>query len=651
MAFDISILRRHKRLTAFVSIILVGLFFLTFSYTFPDKSTESKPKGGSEQSATNRVVGWKSQEQAIKDGDVPAPEKILEVTFNYEASQSSKFQSLRATEKKSFPKGPATDKHGYSVRLTSQEKRILYNQPFAIDDTVLNEDRTEDGRLEGKTVVLPKVGVILALPWYDDAKTIEIFDKNGVRVFSSALGEIPISNDHLNVQTINGEDFLNLQKQKDHLLNFDFFTKRAEAADGPSGLREKSYNGKVNILVLANLFDDENEFNQCIDETLMPLLLSYEPFKTRASQIEFHKAYVSIDDCKVDAGGTNNPECMKKMEEKALASGVNFNVWAIVNKGPAGGQGLFGATPRIVSNCLPTTENDRSSFVHEFGHTFGYLLDEYGGDKDATEMEPEIFTNCYKGDGENPLWKGVAKSEEYTKTCSYAKEGVGMHAPAGDSIMADHRPKTVKFHKVALCILNAEMNIIAGKFDGANASNDGCPPLTRWKPGTDDVRLKIGNDPEFECISDQNKCKTTPTPEPTQPAARNDQPSGNCDTTKYAADIQKNPLKKNFGDPKCDFTKDGLYKLLKEADPATADKWFNTIAPCESGYNPNAYAPFSHSPDPAGTWGLFQMGRGLNGPLDHGDVEWKSQAKNAVGYNKKIGGSFRYWGCARQFWK
>jgi hypothetical protein len=114
-----------------------------------------------------------------------------------------------------------------------------------------------------------------------------------------------------------------------------------------------------------------------------------------------------------------------------------------------------------------------------------------------------------------------------------------------------------------------------------------------------------------------------------------------------------NPRKKNFGDPSCNFTKNDLFTLLKQQDPANATKWFNTVVSCESGYNPNAYAsPATGTPDKGGAWGLFQMGQGKNGTYDHGDVEWRLQASNAVNYNNKvIKGNWRYWACAKAFWK
>ncbi len=123
--------------------------------------------------------------------------------------------------------------------------------------------------------------------------------------------------------------------------------------------------------------------------------------------------------------------------------------------------------------------------------------------------------------------------------------------------------------------------------------------------------------------------------------------SDNC-SGKYTL---RNPLG-NFGDPKCSFTQEDLYKLLKQTDPSEADYWFYTVVRCESGYNPNAYANsvVVGTPDAAGAWGLFQMGRGKNGQYDHGDVAWENQTSNAVNYNKKLAKPWTYWQCTKNRW-
>ncbi|HSX19287.1 MAG TPA: hypothetical protein VLE91_04100, partial [Candidatus Saccharimonadales bacterium] len=118
----------------------------------------------------------------------------------------------------------------------------------------------------------------------------------------------------------------------------------------------------------------------------------------------------------------------------------------------------------------------------------------------------------------------------------------------------------------------------------------------------------------------------------------------------------------NFGDPSCDYSESKLYSTLRQFDPANADFWFYRVVSCESGFNPNNMrhhheAGQADTPDPAGAWGLFQMGIGnnpTNGPLDNGRVPWwlanqslSQQVKNAVNYkNQRLHGSFDYWACA-----
>src|SRR5690606_25685572 len=141
--------------------------------------------------------------------------------------------------------------------------------------------------------------------------------------------------------------------------------------------------------------------------------------------------------------------------------------------------------------------------------------------------------------------------------------------------------------------------------------------------------------------------KPTPTPKPSTSSV-NAQPNSNTCGGRYSLN---NPMGANFGDPQCNFTKDGLFNALKQYDSENASYWFYTVIPCESpGYNPNLYyrcGPAGCTPDPSGAWGLFQMGRGRNGQYDHGDVNWTKQVINATTYRRNIGwGGWRYWACA-----
>lgn len=103
---------------------------------------------------------------------------------------------------------------------------------------------------------------------------------------------------------------------------------------------------------------------------------------------------------------------------------------------------------------------------------------------------------------------------------------------------------------------------------------------------------------------------------------------------KWAADINSNPLKQNFGDPDCDFDQSTLYDLLTELDPDQADHWFNAVIKKESGFRPNFYSKSLSSNDEK--WGLFRMGNGALDPANRGNTNWRQQVANAVAYCREL---------------
>lgn len=124
---------------------------------------------------------------------------------------------------------------------------------------------------------------------------------------------------------------------------------------------------------------------------------------------------------------------------------------------------------------------------------------------------------------------------------------------------------------------------------------------------------------------------------------------------KYTSQFKSNPNSnnKNFGDPTCTYSDDDLYAYLTILDPDQAPFWW-LLVDCESTYRPNIVNISAE--DKAGAWGLFQMGRGKNGLLDHGDVLWIKQISNAIDYKNSLEngpakyrfrGEESYWHCAR----
>ncbi len=170
----------------------------------------------------------------------------------------------------------------------------------------------------------------------------------------------------------------------------------------------------------------------------------------------------------------------------------------------------------------------------------------------------------------------------------------------------------------------------------------------RPKPGVTDTYIVSQAIVTLDPISTSANSNTD-----TSGAVDTGNPNSNPNTNTCGGKISiNNPDGTNFGDPECNFTIDGLAALLKKEDPENAEYWFSIVVPCESpGYDPNLYyrtGAAGDTPDEAGAWGLFQMGRGLNGQYDHGDVAWPKQVTNAITYRRNV--SWRYWACAKDRW-
>ncbi|MBI2621390.1 MAG: hypothetical protein HYW63_01935 [Candidatus Levybacteria bacterium] len=133
-------------------------------------------------------------------------------------------------------------------------------------------------------------------------------------------------------------------------------------------------------------------------------------------------------------------------------------------------------------------------------------------------------------------------------------------------------------------------------------------------------------------------------------SGRGDPAVGDDCTGQYT---QQNSPQGNFGDPECDFTKNGLKDELDRIDRPNAEFWY-LIAECESGHRPNAYFRCNAdrticTPQVTGAWGLFQMSisRPNRAPYYAGGRgPWEDQTRGAVNRNKKvINESFDYWAC------
>ncbi len=199
----------------------------------------------------------------------------------------------------------------------------------------------------------------------------------------------------------------------------------------------EAHEGKLHIAVIGDRYTaaDLPRFRTDAAKA-QATILATEPYKTHAAIIAFTVVENTTDlDCEYSATMARLLSCsMSKVTGAVNAAGVAYDhIIVLVNSGTYGGSGgslSVSYNGSLMGNVV----------VHEFGHTFGGLLDEYQLSS-ADVFTAEAFShNCY-------LTSPVPSTVEGTwaATCKYTKwsrqKAVKADGTKVDSIMKDIRKR------------------------------------------------------------------------------------------------------------------------------------------------------------------------------------------------------------------
>lgn len=179
---------------------------------------------------------------------------------------------------------------------------------------------------------------------------------------------------------------------------------------------ERAVADRLNILIIASGFDasDMNEFNIKARE-LKDHILAREPFRSFKGNIEvnFHENLLNMD-CTVGCGGIPRLICChsEKVIIAAVNSGYMFDEIIVLHNTDTYSGGGF----REISDAYKT--NSYSSYamsytgsqfkevaLHEFGHSFGNLCDEYTYSSEGYIYN--LCVNCRENCGD---WKSISET-------------------------------------------------------------------------------------------------------------------------------------------------------------------------------------------------------------------------------------------------
>jgi len=304
-------------------------------------------------------AGWESSDTMT----VVVEDKIFMLELNYHAGS---LFLLDVYKKNGFaPDRRIQPEEGYRAQVISKTAKILYAFTFGVPD-ILHYDYAEGDALSGGSVELDETDFTLVIPHFENAAWINLYYPHGILALSVNVEGIP-ERGGSNCQTLVNKGLSSL------LFDIVFVGDNYTTAQ------------------LSQFATDVN--------TTQSTLLSVSPFSNHSSNINIHWVNESRNlGCQYNYSGTPrligcNSAAVVKLATQCPAD----EVIVLLNSNKFGGGGY--RTPVGLSSYAvaysgvdpPNPSGDRVA-VHEFGHSFGSLLDEYNGT--ATNPSTPGGPNC-----------------------------------------------------------------------------------------------------------------------------------------------------------------------------------------------------------------------------------------------------------------
>ncbi len=406
--------------------------------------------------ATTLLVGrgaWVDYETLVTNGTIPTTKPILEVHMSYNTASENSLAITHIDKKNGYvPTYPSNQE--YYIQLTSDQEGFLYGAPFTIPTTIETGPDAVGTQGDASPLRLDEVTFSVTVPWYDDIHTIGIFHN-----------DLPVALYMVDAQT---HDIKPVNTSTYQRRNEPFDIDETLAYDRDAMIGGNTRDELEIVMVSAGYTLDEMDVFRNDAERFRKAILSYEPFKSRASEMIFAKPLETVEDFDCKRHKENNDRVLFCKNFDKITSVVNSNgyMWdkiiVIVNDPYYGGAGIINGPVSFASRSnvikMPsgeTTLPDISEHicVHEFGHSMG-LLEEYvmSGDENTISQEAieHALYNCAPTKPYN-LWSHIS-GVTYHQGCQDAS----WYRSSPTSIMRELNARY--FSPVAIATLNKTLD-------------------------------------------------------------------------------------------------------------------------------------------------------------------------------------------------
>lgn len=330
--------------------------------------------------------------------------QLLEATLHFDADASPQLAVVSLVRRPGVAPITEPAPSGYVIELLGGHGDVIHSTTFEVP-LAADDPPPQDGDLSASGMLQTTVDFAVTLPWSDAATTLRLRDPLATDLDTRPLGGVPLDADRVAVSSFRG-----LVPAGDDSAP-PIAVPLIAGATLDIAFVAQGYTSSA----MQQFRDDATRFGNT--------LITYEPFKSRASQIVFH-AVENTSNLGCSYAGRLITCNNAAATSAANASGVSYDkVVVIVNNATYGGSG------GSVAVAYNGTQG-HLVFVHEFAHSLGGLLDEYvaysGGSSDGA-----VHANCFAGSPPASAWSGVVSTSSYFLECKYA----GWYRSTADSIM------------------------------------------------------------------------------------------------------------------------------------------------------------------------------------------------------------------------
>lgn len=183
---------------------------------------------------------------------------------------------------------------------------------------------------------------------------------------------------------------------------------------------------KIDIVFLGYGFKNIEEYNNQVNRYTNNILLEFEPFNQYRNKFNFYR----IDDAELECKISGFINCDRYKIKLAASDCPNDYIFVLVDRGVLKDIIKPVRSSAIVNIAKINIADKPFVLVHEFGHSFGDLADEYADESYYTDanFDAADYVNC--DSSPCPTWQEI-ENTGCLKGCSLKK----YYRPTKDSIM------------------------------------------------------------------------------------------------------------------------------------------------------------------------------------------------------------------------